>query len=129
MKLYSALIKKNDEEKISDIVLLRDGFSLSAFLFSGLWFLYHRMWREFLVVLLVNVVITYCDKFSTFDKVFLQLSLALLIAINANQWLVDHLRKHDHTIAGFALGGDKDEAKMQFITSMKLKISDLAPVA
>jgi hypothetical protein len=81
MKLYSALIKKNEEGKISDAKLLKEGFSFFAFLFGPFWFFYHKMWREFFALLLADVALGF---FVGFDQLFLEISLVFIIALNAN---------------------------------------------
>ena len=97
MKIYNALIKKNKEGKIEDVILLKEGFSFFAFLFSGLWFLYHKMWSEFLAILLVNFLIAYMENFSpAIDKILLEISFIFLVALNANYWLCEHLKKKDY---------------------------------
>lgn len=125
MKIYNALIKKNKEGKIEDVILLKEGFSFFAFLFSGLWFLYHKMWSEFLAILLVNFLIAYMGNFfPAIDKVLLEISLIFLIALNANYWLCEHLKKKDYNFVGLVFGRDQTHARLRFLKNLK---ADLNP--
>lgn len=116
MQPYSALIKKNKEGKIEDVVLLKDGFSFSAFLFNGLWFLYHKMWKELLAVVLINVVFAKLADFSPgFNNIFLQASLIFMIALNANYWFCQHLINKGYQFSGISFGANCDEARLNFV--------------
>ncbi len=122
MKLYNALIKKNQTGKIEDIILLQEGFSIMAFLFSAFWFLYHKMRKEFFVLLAVNIVFVCFAKFnflSGFDEFCLKMSLFFIIALNANYWLVDDLKKRGYEFVGLVFGSDSANAKMRFVENLK----------
>ncbi|NBV06229.1 MAG: DUF2628 domain-containing protein [Proteobacteria bacterium] len=122
MKLYNALIKKNQEGKIAEVVLLKEGFSIWAFLFSAFWFLYHKMRKEFLVLLLVNFVFVFTKKLnflSGFDNFFLEMAFFFIIALNANYWLVDAMKKRGYEFVGLVFGSDAANAKMRFVENLK----------
>lgn len=122
MKIYSALIKKNHEGKIEDIALLKEGFSMTAFLFSAFWFLYHKMRKEFLVLLLANFVFAFAGKLnflSGFDEFCLQIAFFFIVALNANYWLVDDLKKRGYEFVGVVFGSDAANAKMRFVENLK----------
>jgi hypothetical protein len=116
MKIYNALIKKNKEGKIEDLILLKEGFSFFAFLFSGLWFLYHKMWKEMLAVVLINIVFVKLADFSvSFDDIFLQVALIFMIALNANYWFCQHLISKGYQFSGMSFGANCDEARLNFV--------------
>lgn len=115
MILYNTLLKKNSEGKIEDIILIKEGFSYSAFFFSGLWFLYHRMWKEFFSVALINILFVLFAKFSSdFDKALLEIAFIFIIALNANYWLCEHLKKKGYEFAGLVFGKNSAEARLRF---------------
>lgn len=122
MKLYNTLIKKNHEGKIEDILLLKEGFSLMAFLFSAFWFLYHKMRKEFVVLLLANFAFTFAQKLnflSGFDEMCLQMAFFFVVALNANYWLVDDLKKRGYEFTGVVFGANITDARMRFIDNLK----------
>ena len=120
MKLYNALIKKNKEGKIEDVILLKEGFSFFAFLFSGLWFLYHKMWKELFALILINITFAFLGKISSdFNKIFLEISFLFIIALNANYWLCDHLKKKGYQLVGMVFGENITNAKIRFIKNLE----------
>ena len=116
MNLYSAFVKKNESEKIEDVILLKDGFSWSAFFFSNFWFLYHKMWREFFALTFFNFLFAYFfSSLPNFDKISLQLALTFIIALNANYWFGDHLKKKNYKFIGLVFGDNCIAAKIRFL--------------
>ena len=125
MKLYNVLVKRNSVGEIDDIVLLKDGFSWLAFLFSGIWFFYHRMWKEFLVLIAVNVAFVFFAKFSSnFDRVLLESGFFFLIALNANYWRVEHLKKKGYEVVGLVFGANRIDAKLHFVDGLEDEFSE-----
>jgi len=125
MRPYNVLVKKNSVGKIDDIVLLKDGFSWAAFLFSGFWFFYHRMWKELLVLILVNFAFVFISKISSaFDRTLLECGFFFLVALNANYWRVDHLKKQGYELVGLVFGNDQVGAKVHFIEGLKDEFSE-----
>lgn len=122
MKLYNVLLKKNQEGKIEDIILLKDGFCWMAFFLSIFWFLYHKMWKEALALLIVDIVISLLDFNAIVtgsSKIVLELLFAIMIAINANYWLVENLKKRSYEFVGLIFGNNAINAKMRFIKDLE----------
>lgn len=125
MKLYNALVKRNPTGKIEDIVLIKDGFSWSAFLFSGLWFLYYRMWKDLLALIAVNFAFVFLAKISSsFDRIFLEFGFFFLIALNANYWRADHLKKKGYEFVGLVFGANQIDAKLRFVEGLEDEFSE-----
>jgi hypothetical protein len=120
MKLYSVLTKENREGKIEDVVLLKEGFSYPAFFFSGLWFLYHKMWQEFFALLLINFAfITLGNISANFDQLFLEIAFLFIVALNANHWLGEKLKRSGYNFNGLVFGNNHAEAKLRFADNFK----------
>ncbi|MBM5781900.1 MAG: DUF2628 domain-containing protein [Pelagibacterales bacterium] len=122
MKLYNALIKKNKEGKIEDIILLKDGFSYPAFFLNSIWFLYNKMWKEFGVLLGVSfsfMLLKALSIFSLSDVLLLELIFTFIIALNFNYWLVEHLKKQGYEFIGLVFGSDMTNAKMRFVKNLE----------
>ncbi len=124
MKPYSALVKKNRKGEVEDLVLLKEGFSWQAFIFSGLWFLYHKMWKEIIALILINAaLILFTKVFSNSDKILLEIAFIFIIALNANYWLCDHLKKKKYEFVGIAFGDDVLSAKFNLLRDIHLDLS------
>ncbi len=118
MKLYNAFIKKNQDGKIEDIILLEEGFSFWAFVFGGLWFLFHRMWLNGIFVFVMEFVLEHfaqIELISRLDMVFLHLGLLVVIGYNANFWFGQYLVEKKYEIACFVLSGNRPEAKIRAV--------------
>lgn len=128
MKSYSVFLKKNKSEKITDVILLREGFSWPAFCFSNLWFLYQKMWREFLALSLINLIFAILlSTLSSFDKIFLEISLVFVVAINGNYWLAEHLKRKGYEFSGIVFGEDMIVAKIRFLKGLTSERGDKSP--
>ncbi len=116
MKFYSALIKKDETGSVEDAVMLYDGFSWQAFIFGGLWFLYHKMWREFALILLLNLLIFHIPALSDFDKIMLEIAFNVIIAVNANYWLELRLqKKRGYKFSGMVGAANSVDAKLRLL--------------
>ena len=122
MKLYNVLIKKTEEGKIEDVITLKEGFAGWAFIFNKFWFLYHKMWKEFIALLILGFAFSYfCESgyLAPIDQILLKISFLLMIAFNANYWLIENLKKKNYEFAGVAFGSNYANAKMRFIKNME----------
>lgn len=128
MKLYSALIKKDQNSKIEDVVLLEEGFSLFAFLFSGLWFLFHKMWLNAATIFAINYILQSfgeAEILSNLDIIFLEFSFLIIIAYNANHWFSEHLLRKGYKVSGFVLAANKAEARIKAVQSLYADYAEL----
>ncbi len=121
MKTYSALVKKSDEGKISDIVLIKDGFSFFAFLFTAFWFLYHKMRKEFIILIIFGVLLS---LFEGTNGILLQVAFSFVIAINANYWFCEYLTKEGYEFIGIFFGVNKEEALLKAVDEIKHEVLD-----
>ncbi len=122
MKLYNVFIKKNSINKIEDLLFIKEGFSYYALVFSGLWFAYHKMWREFFTVILINISFSFLNMFiSESDIMLLELFFVIIIAVNANYWLCKHLMQENMEYAGLAFGEDEKDVRKRFFKNWDQK--------
>ncbi|KEO57753.1 DUF2628 domain-containing protein [Thalassospira permensis] len=65
MKVYTVHTHPGDANPMENAILIREGFNFWAFIFSGIWALYHRLWAAFFgligVSLICNLVIYLFD--------------------------------------------------------------------
>jgi hypothetical protein len=119
MKLYRALVKLDKNNKIENVVVVDDGFSWKALLFNPLWFLFHRMWVEFIMFLLIFFCFGIFSKFGDYD-IFMKISLIFMIALNSKTWYFDFLTKYKkYDFVGVAFGSNPVEAKLKIIEQIK----------
>jgi len=129
MKLYNAFIKKDQNGKIEDVVLLDEGFSFLAFLFGGLWFLFHRMWLNAAIIFAINYMLQSISNnaiLSKLDVMFLETSFLIIVAYNANHWFGEHLARLGYQISGFVLANNKAEARIKAVQALHADYPELS---
>lgn len=55
MKIYTVYNYKNSKFSSEQSILINEGFSFNAFIFTGFWSLYHRLWLFTLLIILINI--------------------------------------------------------------------------
>jgi hypothetical protein len=120
MSLYDVYLKKNNKDnKIEDVVCLKDGFSWLAFFFGPFWFLYHKMLKEFLILIAVNIVFVNLSQnnfLGNIDFFILHIGFVILVAINANFWRALYLKKKNYQFSSVIISGNCDLALVKFIS-------------
>ena len=143
MKLFNIYIKKSEDQKvqasnqenlnnpqnnnlagnsgmIEEISAIKTGFHYGAFIFNLFWFLFYRMWKEALILSVVNLVmvVIYSKGIFTFwDLIIMIFGLSLIMGLNAGYWLEQFLRKENYKFVGCVFGKNKEEAKLRFISN------------
>ncbi|KJE33623.1 hypothetical protein UF64_17955 [Thalassospira sp. HJ] len=59
MKVYTVHTHPGDADPMENAILIREGFNFWAFLLSGLWALYHRLWLGFIGLVVVSLLCTF----------------------------------------------------------------------
>ncbi len=121
MKLYRGLIKFDQDGKIEDLIVIDDSFSWKAFLFNPFWFLFHKMWIESFLFLLILALLSCITRFGVYDFL-MQFSLIFMIALNAKNWYADFLvNRKKYCFVAMIFGNNKIEAKIKFVNEISLK--------
>ncbi|MFT6333034.1 MAG: hypothetical protein ACJAW3_001385 [Lentimonas sp.] len=118
MNLFNIYIKKTKDDTIEDLVLVKNKFSFSAFLFNFFWFLLHKMWKEagaFIVVAFFFGWIFYKSSFGFVDVVAVEIGLFSMIGLNAGYWYEQKLLKTNYKFVGNVFGKNTNDAKIRFI--------------
>jgi hypothetical protein len=90
------------------VLLLREGFAWWAFLFGGLWFLWHRLWIAFGLYLLAAIVIGVLLPESV--RGYALFALQLLVGFQARDLRRWTLERHGWRLAGVIAARDEDGA-------------------
>lgn len=116
MNLYNCLIKFDNNKKIKDLVIIKDGFSFKAFLFNPFWFLFHKMWKEFFYSCVIVSLFALFSKF-IFEASWLEFTMFFIFALNSKSWLIEHLmtnKKYQLVAMIFAKG--ETDAKVKLLS-------------
>ena len=107
--------KKSD--RFEDLVLLKNGFNLSAMLFNILWLLFNNCYiLTAISVILVKIIQYY---FTTFGSIITYIMLAILLGFEADDILISlYKRNKNYIFVGVIMGNSENEAKVKFLEEM-----------
>lgn len=111
-----------------DLVLVKEGFSWPAFLFTVLWALYHRLWLTAAALLVAGAALSGAlEAWSPDDAVSAAVGLGYLLAIGnfANDWRRRELWQRGYEEAGVVAARRLDAAEHRVIEKLgpRLKVS------
>ena len=119
MKLYYALVKRSDNNKIQDVIFTKESFSWAAFLLSGIWFLYHKMWKEFYAVMFFTIIGDILFRsLGRSEYLTIELIFFFVIAMNANYWRENDLKKKGYSLEKTVFANNENEAEIGFFSEV-----------
>lgn len=118
MKIFSVLSNNSPfNQKNQKIFFIADEFSFAAFLAQAFWFLYYKIWKAFVVILFIDLIISllYVGNFiSTSSLVLLIIAKSLFIGSTARSWQIFYLKKNNYTLSSVIACENVDQAKLNF---------------
>lgn len=130
LKLYNALVKRDKNNKIENISLIKDNFSISALIFSLFWFLAHTMWWEsvlFIVVETMLIKLAKIDNVQLIEILLIQIGILVVIGMNATNWYGGYLqKKKGYKKMGYVLAQNEEEARLKAMKSWHRNSPDLS---
>lgn len=118
MKLYSALVKQDQQDGLFDLVLVKEGFHFSAFFFGIFWLCYHRIWFALAAQAAVGALIYSCCSFgyiSSLQSLILDATMLAMIASNADRLLEYSYKKRGYEFVAMIVGNDELEARARLL--------------
>ncbi len=108
-----ASAEPGDAEALEKAELVRDGFSWGAFLFTFLWFFWHRLWLAGIAVLIAVVGLPLALRalgFGGFSAFAAEVLLSILIGLEANS-LKRWTWRRKKPAVDLVTASDRDEAE------------------
>lgn len=120
MKIYRIFLKKTNEGVIDDLELLREGFSVWAFVFQLFYLIYRRLWKQSLVVLVMLSILNLLQLnfLSEYIVVPIQICICIYIGFEYTDWYSQKLVNTGYQFLGYSSGNDEKEAKIKFLDSI-----------
>lgn len=115
--IYTVHVKPAAGNKPQDIVFVREGFNIWAFVFTVLWALYHRTWLFAAVCLAWGLVLGMISREQIFHSVsfgLLQVGISAIFGYMANDELRENLKKRGYTQEFVATGDNLIKAEQRF---------------
>lgn len=85
-KIYSIYIDPSSTAPLESAEFIEERFCFPAFIFSGLWLLYHRLWVPLLVVILLRLgveALIHAELLNLSSRWITELAIAFYIALSA----------------------------------------------
>ena len=89
MRLYTVHIRPTSEAPDHEAILVREGFSCGAFLFTVLWALWRRLWLAAFLILLGTVLLDSLARLAYLDELSEAVLIAayhLFVGFSGNDW-------------------------------------------
>lgn len=113
MRIYMVHVVSEAGNADPDPVLLKDGFSFCAFLFTVFWALWHRMWLVAALIFgglaLLEAVFVLSGAAEELALI-VRLAFYVMIGFGANDWLSASLLKRGYVLAGVVAAPQPDAA-------------------
>lgn len=117
VKIYTVHVKQGDYRAPQRPVFVREGFNWGAFVFSGFWTLYHRMWLHTLLIFAFNVFIIALAKYHLFSHesgAVIRLGAQVMIGFWANDWLRSTLARRGYVFTDITASDSKLRAEQRY---------------
>ena len=108
---------KDLTERADRLAFVKEGFSWPAFLVPLLWPLYHRMWIEFVMLLLIYIgmqLVVGAETQGQALSAWIGLAISVLFAFEANDLREASLERRGYKFAGTASGRNRTDAERSF---------------
>ena len=107
-------------ERAERLAFVKEGFSWPAFFVPFFWLIYHRMWIELLLLLVLLValqVVFGLDQRTEALIGWASFAVSILFAFEANDLRTAALERRGYKLAGVTSGDSRDDAELSFLRS------------
>jgi hypothetical protein len=121
-RLYTVHLRAWSAEADRDAVFVREGFAWSAFLFSVVWALWHRLWVPAVLIAGALAALALADDLLELNPLIAHaasLGLSLLVGFEANDWRREALRRRGYAEAGLVAAANLAEAEHRFFATRR----------
>jgi hypothetical protein len=129
VKLYSVHDRPGSPAPDRDVVLVKEGFCWPAFFLTVLWPLWHRLWRTFIVVLLLGAGLEAALVVVGADGVTAAaagLAYSIAIGYGAGDWRRSGLLRQGYRPLGVVAAANRDAALRRFYDLNPEHVAEIA---
>lgn len=130
MRLYSVFLRNHGRDTARDLVLVKEGFSWPAFIFTFVWALATRMWWPAIALFAIIVLVgagTDAVGLNEDLQGLVTLSLAVAIGFLGNDIRRWHLDRDGYSEAGVVAGKNKEHALQRFLEQADISNGNIYP--
>jgi len=118
MKIYTVHLRRQGLDPDRDLVLVREGFSFMAFLFSILWLLWHRLWLAAVIVFAAQMVIAGLVYWLSANEpaiLIVDIFTSIVVGLIAHDLQRWKLGQTGYVEQGVVSGRNKDDATRRYL--------------
>ncbi len=120
MATYTVHVQDGEiNDPVEDVIFVRDGFSVKALIFGGLWFLWHRMWLVFggyIVLVLILGGVVGLGLLHPLGASLLQTLLAFTVGLHATALHRHHIERAGFREVAVVTGESRDDAELRYFS-------------
>ena len=123
MKVYRIFLKKDGENKIEDLKILKEGFDFNSLLFGCFYFYLRRLWWQEGVILIILLLSIFMPSlfFIFFPLLFV---ILVYFGFKSVNWYSKKLLDLGYVYLGYSIGNNIKEAKLKFLETLNNDYSD-----
>ena len=113
MRIYTIHDRPDTVGDEGDTLVVREGFCWPAFVFTGLWALWHRLWRVFVIMMVVFAALEGAIYLAGADPITAAAAgpaFGVIVGFGANDWRRDGLARRGWRQAGVVAAVNPDAA-------------------
>ncbi len=117
MRIYTVHIDPTSAAEDRGAVLIREGFSWGAALFTVFWALWRGLWGWAAILLAVAVALDWAAAWAGLGDAAvaaIQIAFMLLVGYHGNDWRRARLERKGYLFAGVVAGSDMTAAERRF---------------
>ena len=116
-KLYSVHLNPEHEQPYETAEFVQEGFNIFAFLFTGFWMIYHKIWVSgFVIILLLGTIaaLGLQFNFNPLSVLALRIGLQFMVGLEANDLRRRHLATKGYVISDIVAGSTLLDAQQRY---------------
>jgi len=117
LRIYTVHINTSHNHPYENAEFIEEGFNWKAFVFSGIWALYHRLWWAAFLIIAANMACTQLAHLGMMSKIgvtILQLGVHAIVGCYANDLLRSRLKKRGFITVDISSGDSLLRAEQRF---------------
>lgn len=128
-KIFTVHIHPDGQQPYDSTRLVPEGFSFFAFLFHGLWLLYHRAWVLGVMMTALIVALHFAGEYhylSVASVALLQFLLRVYIGLQAYDWQREVLVKRGYVMVDMVAADSWMDAQQKFFERRMVTVPHMA---
>lgn len=118
--VYNVYVDPRAANPVESAEFIPEGLSLAAFILTGLWTLFYRLWLVSFIILGINALLSYWSKNTgsvvetTAYTAIIQLGMSVIIATCGHDWRCSKLERKGYQLVDVVTGSNLLQVQQRF---------------